>query len=201
MRTYFVCALAVIVLTLSLAYSISGPDARMIPASGGGGNSSSGANLAGTEQPVDAQPRVVVDKSSNSLSYYLGEQLIRTMPVATGESEDVTPEGEFRVVVKGRYPDWLNRRTNEVIPGGSPENPLGSRWIGLDVPGTAGYIYGIHGTNDRSTIGKYVTNGCIRLANEDVEWLYDRVDLGTPVLIRRSSDANTDEQSSQVSLL
>lgn len=72
---------------------------------------------------------------------------------------------------------------NKKIPGGSPRNPLGVRWLGFDARGTSGGTYGIHGTNSPMAIGKYVSGGCIRMLNKDVIWLYDNTPLKTPVEI------------------
>jgi len=126
--------------------------------------------------------RVVVDKSENQLRLYEGSQLIRTYPVATGADQSITPEGRFTIVFKTHYPGWTNPRTNEFIPGCTPHNPLGTRWLGLSIGG--GRRYGIHGTNDPSSIGKRITLGCVRMYNEDVQELYDLVPLGTIVTIQ-----------------
>ena len=71
------------------------------------------------------------------------------------------------------------------IPGKDSQNPLGTRWLGLSVTGTGGTTYGIHGTNNPSTIGKYVSLGCIRMNNKDVQRLYDSIPIGTVVLIKK----------------
>nr|WP_281183298.1 L,D-transpeptidase [Bacillus marinisedimentorum] len=99
---------------------------------------------------------------------------------ATGKSDDLTPTGTFQVIAKLENP-WYSPKG---ITGGSPDNPLGTRWLGLSVPGTSGEKYGIHGTNNPSSIGKDVSLGCIRLDNRNVEWLFDRVPLGTKVVIK-----------------
>lgn len=57
------------------------------------------------------------------------------------------------------------------------KNPLGSRWIGFNARGTDGSKYGIHGTNQPSSIGKYISQGCIRMKKNDVEYLFDRIQL------------------------
>jgi len=57
---------------------------------------------------------------------------------------------------------------------------LGSRWLGLSIPGGR---YGIHGTNNPASIGGYVSNGCIRMHNRDIEEIFPRVEIGTPVEI------------------
>ena len=90
-----------------------------------------------------------------------------------------TPSGLFPVVMLVKNPWYLKKN----IPGGTPENPLGTRWIGLQVPGTDGSIYGIHGTNQPELIGQHVSSGCVRMKNEEVAWLYDRVRVGTWVEI------------------
>jgi hypothetical protein len=61
---------------------------------------------------------------------------------------------------------------------GGPGNPLGARAMYL-----GSSVYRIHGTNDPSTIGKFVSSGCIRLTNEDVADLFSRVDIGTKVVV------------------
>lgn len=66
------------------------------------------------------------------------------------------------------------------------------RWIGFDAKDTDGRIYGIHGTNQPNSIGKYVSNGCIRLRNERVVELYEKVPLGTKVWIVTSGKSFED---------
>ena len=73
------------------------------------------------------------------------------------------------------------------IAGGAPNNPLGSRWLGLNANGTTGDTYGIHGNNSEASIGKYVSHGCVRMHNADVEELFDKVAVGTSVTITYSS--------------
>ena len=68
-----------------------------------------------------------------------------------------------------------------IVDSTSPEYELGSRWMGLSEP-----EYGIHGTNDASTIGKHITKGCVRMRNEDVEELYAIIPSGTEVTIVES---------------
>ena len=70
----------------------------------------------------------------------------------------------------------------EGIKGGDPRNPLGDRWLGINVKvnGRTSYAYAIHGNNNANSIGKYVSAGCIRMHNKDVRWLYDKVKMNTP---------------------
>ncbi|HEY2420206.1 MAG TPA: L,D-transpeptidase, partial [Neobacillus sp.] len=99
--------------------------------------------------------------------------------VGTGKTKALTPEGLFTITVKAKDPYY--RKEN--IPGGVPMNPLGTRWIGFDAEGTDGRTYGIHGTNQPVSIGKYVSQGCIRSQNEVITTLYPLIPLGTKVLV------------------
>ncbi|GBF32585.1 hypothetical protein DCCM_0781 [Desulfocucumis palustris] len=133
--------------------------------------------------------KIVIDKSTNQLKLYNDERVVKTFPVATGKNPSLTPEGKFTIASKIVNPYYSKLR----IPGGSPQNPLGIRWLGLNLGG--GGQYGIHGTNNPSSIGKYASAGCIRMNNKDVVWLYDTVPLGTPVEIYRSGEKkNTAEK-------
>ncbi|BCJ86193.1 L,D-transpeptidase [Effusibacillus dendaii] len=124
--------------------------------------------------------QIVIDKSQHRLTYYTFSIPVRTFSIATGKTGSETPEGMFPVVMLVKQPWYLKKN----IPGGDPKNPLGSRWIGLQVGDTDGSKYGIHGTNDPTSIGKDRSEGCIRMKNEDVNWLYQHVQLGTWVIIR-----------------
>ncbi|MFZ5815279.1 MAG: L,D-transpeptidase [Bacillota bacterium] len=126
--------------------------------------------------------RIVIDKSENRLRLYENGRLLREYPVATGKEPSLTPEGSFTIVNKIVNPSWTNPRTGRTIPGGSPENPLGSRWLGLSIGG--GSTYGIHGTNQPGSIGGYISLGCVRMHNRDVEELFRLVPVGTPVVIQ-----------------
>jgi L,D-transpeptidase ErfK/SrfK len=103
------------------------------------------------------------------------------LAVAIGDAEDPTPVGEFRIGGKRIDPEWrvpasIRAEKPElpavVAPG--PENPLGSRWLTI-----GNSSYGLHGTNVRWSIGRIATHGCVRLYEEDVVRLYDRVRQGT----------------------
>jgi lipoprotein-anchoring transpeptidase ErfK/SrfK len=127
--------------------------------------------------------QIQIDKSENRLRLYEGGKVIRSYPVATGKSTTVTPEGRFTIVFKTTNPGWTNPDTGEFFPGGSPRNPLGSRWLGLSIGG--GRRYGIHGTNAPWSIGQSITHGCVRMQNWAVEELYRLTPLGTVVVIRK----------------
>ena len=72
------------------------------------------------------------------------------------------------------------------ISGSDSRNPLGKRWLGLNTNGTYGDTYGIHDNNNESSIRKYVSQGYVRMHNAEIEKLYDKVQVGTPVAITYS---------------
>ena len=124
---------------------------------------------------------VLVDKSDYTLTLLLDGRFIKQYPVGTGKS-DKTPEGKFIVDNKLINPVWYS--PDGIYQFGDPKNILGTRWIGFeDKKGL--YGYGIHGTTDPDTIGKEMSNGCIRLRNEDVEDLFDYVKAKMTVVIQK----------------
>ncbi len=134
-------------------------------------------------QKLKLDQLIIVNKANNKLAFVKDGKIVEILPVATGKSNELTPEGFFTFIVKAKNPYY--RKKN--IPGGDPRNPLGTRWIGFDARGTDGRTYGIHGTNQPWSIGKYISNGCIRMNNRDVERLYDKIPLQTKVLVTMSS--------------
>lgn len=137
--------------------------------------------------PAAREPglHIVIHKGTNRLYLLEGGRVLAAFPVGTGRSQQLTPEGRFRVAIKGVLPAW-RRPDGTIVPGGVPENPLGARWIGLAVrPRDGGLKYGIHGTNAPESVGGYVSAGCVRMRNEDVIWLFARVPVGTWVYIER----------------
>lgn len=124
---------------------------------------------------ADERPnRIVVNVPARTLSLYAGESLVRRYPVAVGGPATPTALGAYRIKVKVVNPTWYPKNRPPVPPG--PQNPVGTRWLGLDLPEV-----GLHGTNNPSSIGQAVSNGCIRLRNADVEELFWLVTVGTPV--------------------
>ena len=118
---------------------------------------------------------ILVDKSQNILLLKSDEEIIKTYIVSTGKNNS-TPVGNFKITSKLVNPAWF--KTGAVVPPGSPENILGTRWMGWDLPS-----YGIHGTTDPQSLGKQATQGCVRMSNQDVEELYTIVPIGTEVTI------------------
>jgi lipoprotein-anchoring transpeptidase ErfK/SrfK len=127
-------------------------------------------------------PVIVIHRGSNHLYLYKGMKPWRTFTVATGQAVYPTPLGRFEIVVKWRDPWWYPPNSpwakgSKPIPPG-PGNPLGTRWMGLSAPGV-----GIHGTPDPASLGYSASHGCIRMYIPYAEWLFDHVEIGTPVYI------------------
>ena len=127
-------------------------------------------------------PVIVIRRNTNRLYLYSGMKLRRLFAVATGQQQYPTPLGRFSIVVKWRNPWWYPPKSpwaqgQSPIPPG-PNNPLGTRWMGLSAPGV-----GIHGTPSDASIGYSVSHGCIRMHVSDAEWLFNHVRIGTPVFI------------------
>lgn len=119
---------------------------------------------------------IVVDKSQNSLILKGDEAVLKTYVVSTGTNNS-TPVGVFKVTNKLVNPTWY-KPDGKVIPYGDPTNLLGTRWMGLTKKG-----YGIHGTTEPEKLGQQVTDGCIRMKNEEVEELYGFLTPGVEVTI------------------
>jgi len=118
---------------------------------------------------------ILVDKSQNLLFLKSGEEIFKTYIVSTGKN-NCTPVGNFKIINKLLNPTWF--KAGAVVPADSPDNILGTRWMGLDLAG-----YGIHGTTIPDSLGKQATEGCTRMSKADVEELFTIVPVGTEVTI------------------
>jgi len=118
---------------------------------------------------------VVVDKSQNILMLKSDDEILKTYTVSTGANNS-TPVGTFKITNKIQNPTWF--KAGAVVPPESPDNVLGTRWLGFNIPG-----YGIHGTTEPQNLGKQVTQGCVRMANAEVEELYTILPVGAEVTI------------------
>ena len=129
---------------------------------------------------------VVVRTAERRLYYVLGGGTAIRYPVAVGRPGKQW-SGAASIEGKHVEPDWspppeIRRdqpRLPRVIPGGSPRNPMGARALTL-----RGGEYAIHGTNAPGSIGTFASYGCIRMLNEDVVDLFERVQVGTAVIVR-----------------
>jgi peptidoglycan hydrolase-like protein with peptidoglycan-binding domain/lipoprotein-anchoring transpeptidase ErfK/SrfK len=130
-------------------------------------------------------PIIVVRRDSHRLSLYAGTKLSRVFRIGTGSRSQRTPLGRFTIVSKERDPWWYPPSGRWAahrwpMPPG-PGNPLGTRWMGLSVP-----EIGIHGTLDATSIGYSRSHGCVHMRVPEAEWLFERVRIGTPVIIVRA---------------
>lgn len=124
---------------------------------------------------------LIINKSSNTLYHMKNGEVHRIYPVATGKTPRLTPERKDKLVVKHKNPAWGGGSKGTPVAGGLPNNPLGTRWMGISYGG--GGQYGIHGNSNPKSIGTYASLGCIRMFNPDVENLYRLLPIGTPVWI------------------
>lgn len=123
---------------------------------------------------------LVVDKKSKTLTWKRNAEVVKVYPIAIGQEGMETPEGGFEIVNKVAHPIWY--KLGQEYPPDSPENLLGTRWMGLNRKG-----YGIHGTRHPGTIGSAASHGCIRMFNRDVEELFRWIPIGTKVEIRQEA--------------
>jgi len=150
------------------------------------------------QSPFDSSQRgevkIVIKKHEFKLYCYRGNSLLKSYPIAIGKNygdkkrpgDKRTPEGNFYIVsienskswvhdfgdgkgaIKGAYGPWFLR-----LYTGADRTKSGKKWNGI----------GIHGTHDPSSIGKMITDGCIRMHNKDIEELRKFIKIGTPVSI------------------
>jgi lipoprotein-anchoring transpeptidase ErfK/SrfK len=130
---------------------------------------------------------IVVKTSERRLYLVLDQERAVRYPVGVGKAGKRWA-GTTHISGKYQHPAWSppaevkrdNPRIPDVIPGGSPANPMGVAAMTL-----AGGEYAIHGTNRPNSVGGFVSYGCVRMYNEDITDLYQRVSVGTPVVVTR----------------
>lgn len=143
--------------------------------------------------PYGTYNGIVINVPEMRLYYYRGDgkntpRSVITFPVGLGREEWKTPIGKFKVTEKTVNPTWVipesirkeriaeKGYSEKVIPGGSPNNPLGKYRMRLSLD-----LYGIHGTNIPWGVGMQVSHGCLRLYPEDIERWFPEVPVGTRV--------------------
>ncbi len=134
---------------------------------------------------------IVIDTSDRRLYYTLGNGKALSYGIGVGR-DGFTWTGTKRISRKAQWPGWtppkrmierVRREEGRILPAympGGPNNPLGARAMYL-----GNSLFRIHGTNQPWTIGQAMSSGCIRMANDDVVHLYNQVDIGTKVIVRR----------------
>jgi lipoprotein-anchoring transpeptidase ErfK/SrfK len=126
---------------------------------------------------IDGPFGAVVTLSDFELTLHHGGQYVRSYSCCIGKN-NATPTGKFKVLNKVTSPQYTDP-DGKVFSGSDPKNPLGTHWIDL------GDSYGIHGTIEPDSIGKAESRGCIRLLNADISEVYDLLETGSEVVIRR----------------
>jgi lipoprotein-anchoring transpeptidase ErfK/SrfK len=126
---------------------------------------------------------LTLDRGSYTLRLFEDLKLAKTYTVAVGQEGLETPEGLYAIEAMEENPvwnvpesDWAGSLAGQTIPPG-PSNPIKARWLAI-YEGA-----GIHGTEETSSLGTAASHGCVRMSIPDVEELYDRVEVGTPIFI------------------
>jgi lipoprotein-anchoring transpeptidase ErfK/SrfK len=127
--------------------------------------------------------RIVVSLEDRKLALVEDGKVVKVYPVAVGKASTPSPVGTFTIARRVMNPTYSH--DGRIVPPG-PHNPVGSRWMGLSIHG-----YGIHGTNEPSSIGKAASHGCIRMAKTDLEELYPQVAVGDTVELVGARDEET----------
>ena len=151
----------------------------------GGAPSSVDVPVRTLQAKVTAFPDIILIRTNeNRLYHYENGALARSYTVATGTAQYPTPKGRFQITLKRFRPTWVNPDPGgwgasmpASIPPG-PSNPLGTRALNINAPGIR-----IHGTSNLASLGTAASHGCIRMSIADSEYLFERVDVGTPVII------------------
>jgi lipoprotein-anchoring transpeptidase ErfK/SrfK len=172
------CRSAAAIIAAAALYSISIPETVTTAAANGDVVAFKGDASPGT---------IVVRTSERRLYLVLGQGRAMAYPVGVGragrqwagksfiDSKRIRPAWGPPPDIKREHPNMP-----DVIPGGSPKNPMGAAALTL-----SGGEYAIHGTNNPGSIGGFVSYGCIRMYNQDITDLYGRVSVGTPVIVSR----------------
>ena len=135
------------------------------------------AIILGSLAQASAEKKIYINLASRLMLLYDGDKKLAVYPLGVGKVSTQTPQGYYQITEKAINPSWIDPSDPEYeIPSG-PDNPLGYRWMQFNGN------YGIHGTNRPESIGGYVSNGCIRMNERDVEQLFEAVEVGTPVEI------------------
>jgi hypothetical protein len=139
--------------------------------------------VATSEVAKEYPTYLTLDRAGFTLRFWHDLKLVKSYSVAVGQAGLETPEGLYHIESKEVDPtwhvpesSWAGSLAGQDIPPG-PSNPIKARWMGI-FNGA-----GIHGTDETWSIGQAVSHGCVRMTIPDVEDLYDRVDVGTPIYI------------------
>ena len=144
------------------------------------------ARVHAQETGVSAQSEartIVVSLPDRKLALMEKRQVKKIYSVAVGKESTPSPTGSFKIANRLTNPTYYHPG---IVVGPGAENPVGTRWIGLNQKG-----YGIHGTNAPKSIGKAASHGCIRMSRKDLEEFFEMVRPGDAVEIRGERDMQT----------
>jgi lipoprotein-anchoring transpeptidase ErfK/SrfK len=163
------------------AISTSAPPVRSAPAAPAAG-SAPAATAA-----VTSNRQIVLELGRRTISLVEDGKVLGSWPVAIGDSATPTPTGTFAVRNKVVNPQYQSTKSGKVNPTTGAQGPLGDRWIGFHA--TDKDQFGIHGTPSAwawtVTSRAAVTHGCVRMLTPHVRQLFEKVQVGTPVIVRR----------------
>ena len=143
-------------------------------------------DTADSQTDVSAHEReIIINLSKNMLFYYENGSIVRSWNIGSARAGKTTPTGQFNIWYKDVCPPYFGSLGNKNVPGCTAANPFGPKALWF-----SGFMYGLHGTNEpyllssRSTANsRRVSSGCIRNANENINWLFGKVKIGDPITI------------------
>jgi lipoprotein-anchoring transpeptidase ErfK/SrfK len=139
--------------------------------------------------PVNSLPATTATRTETRLLLNLkkrrvfvdqAQKITASYPVAIGRRGFPTPTGEFRVIQMVREPVWEHPFTGQLVPS-RKNNPLGVLWLGFWTDGANFIVF--HGTNPENLIGRAVSHGCVRMRDQDIKALLEKVQIGTSVIV------------------
>ena len=132
------------------------------------------------ENKVTLSRFILISIPDRQLALIDGGQIVKIYPIAVGANGTPSPAGDFTIISRVTDPSWTHKGK---VVGPGKSNPVGSRWMGLNLKG-----YGIHGTNAPRSIGRAASHGCFRMGKKDVEELFKLVRVGDMVAVRGERD-------------
>jgi lipoprotein-anchoring transpeptidase ErfK/SrfK len=157
------------------------------PAQAGGSTALPAARAATTTAAITSNREIVLELGKRTISLIEGGKVLGKWPVAIGDPGTPTPTGRYSIRNKVVNPQYQSTKSGKNNPTIGPNGPLGDRWIGFHT--TARDQFGIHGTPPAWAWavhqGAAVTQGCVRMLGPHVRALFEQVDVGTPVVVKR----------------
>ena len=160
----------------------------VLPEAAAPAQASPGSPVEGQDQPAPAAitRKIVLELGRRTISLLEDDEVKGSWPVAIGDPKTPTPVGTYKIRNKIVNPQYESTNSGKVNPTIGPNGPLGDRWIGFHSLGRD--QFGIHGTPTAwswTVTGRTaVTNGCVRMLTPHVRQLFDKVEVGTPVLVK-----------------